>query len=108
MPEIPIHSENLMVIYTGNNSTLYLQENSIIGKPIVIKVMNEEFPSLHQIKKLYNEYDFSKEIEQISGIRKIYEKTKYQNKNALVMEYIPGITLKELCSEQQDLPVRTH
>ena len=103
MLEIPIHSENLKEIYTGNNSTLYYQETSTIGKPIVIKVMNEEFPSLHQIKRFYNEYDFSKDIEQIPGIRKIYEKTKYQNRNALVMEYISGITVKELFTEIHDL-----
>ena len=103
MPEIPIHPEKLKIIYTGNNSTLYFQETSIIGKPVVLKVMNEEFPSLHQIKRFYNEYDFSKEIEQIPGIRKIYEKTKYQNKNALVMEYVPGITVKERFADPHDL-----
>jgi len=103
MSEIPIQPENLKVIYIGNNSTLYLQESSIIVKPIVLKVMNEEFPSLHQIKRFYNEYDFSKEIEQIPGIRRIYNKTKYQNKNALVMEYVPGITVRERYKELHDL-----
>ncbi|MFH0967660.1 MAG: AAA family ATPase, partial [Methanobacteriota archaeon] len=103
MPKIVIHSEELREIYSGKHSTIYYQERSSIGKPIAIKILNDEFPSLQQIRNFYNEYDFSLEIGQHPGIRTIYEKRMHNNRHALIMEYIPGITIKERFSEERSI-----
>jgi PAS domain S-box-containing protein len=100
---IIILPEKLKVIYSGTHSTLYLQETSTNDSQILIKVLNNEFPSVQQIKRFYNEYDLTRNIGDIPGIRKVYEKIKYQNKNALVMEYIPGLTVKERFATTRDL-----
>jgi PAS domain S-box-containing protein len=103
MPGITIEPANLKIIHTGTKSTLYLQETSSIGFPIVLKVLNDEFPSSQQIRRFNNEYDCSQEIGEIPGVRRVFEKRKYLKKNALVMEYVPGITITEQLAEPMAL-----
>lgn len=103
MPENSLKLENSQLIYAGQNSIIYYQENKNFDTPILIKVLKEEYPSLKQIKQFYNEHDISQELTHIPGIRQVYQKGKVESKNALIMEYIPGNTVHEIWKEQKDL-----
>ena len=82
------------LLFEGSNSTVYYQEGSEYPTPVVIKVIRDDQASPSQIAAFNNEFDITQNLN-IKGTRKVYEKTKYEGKAALVMEYVSGYTLKE-------------
>ncbi|BBM85845.1 hybrid sensor histidine kinase/response regulator [Candidatus Uabimicrobium amorphum] len=85
------------ILFESSNSLIYLEERD--KTPVIIKVMKEEYPSLQQLVLFNNEYTYTKDLP-VVGVRKAYSKTKVDNKNALILEYIEGQTLKQ-CLQQQ-------
>ncbi len=92
-------AEKSDIIFEGENSTVYHQENSEWGVPVVIKTIKNDQASAEQIQAFYNEYSITQKLE-IAGVRKVYSKTKFEGKAALVMEYIPGSTLEDIIKAQ--------
>ena len=89
--------ENL--IYESQKTKVYYSDTPEYNIPVVIKILNDEFPTTKEIEQFYNEYEVAKEIN-ITGIRKLHKKLKIKNKHALVMEYIKGISASELIKKQ--------
>ena len=88
------------ILFDGANSTLYYYENSEFDKPIIVKVLKEDYPSSLQIVQFNNEFEFVKDLE-TEGVRKIHKKSKIENKHALVLEYFDGLTLREAFSDKE-------
>jgi predicted ATPase/serine phosphatase RsbU (regulator of sigma subunit)/tRNA A-37 threonylcarbamoyl transferase component Bud32 len=88
------------ILFDGANSTLYYYEDSEFDKPIIVKVLKEDYPSSLQIVQFNNEFEFVKGLE-AEGVRKIYKKAKIENKHALVLEYFEGVTLRKAFSDKQ-------
>ncbi|MDX2306545.1 MAG: AAA family ATPase [Microscillaceae bacterium] len=82
------------LLFEGTNSTVYYQEDNEYQTPVVIKVIRDDQASPSQISSFYNEYEITQNLN-LEGTRKVYKKTLYEGKPALIMEYIPGLTLKE-------------
>ncbi len=88
------------LIFEGSNSVVYYQEQSEYPTPVVIKVIRDEHATPEQVNAFYNEYDISQNLN-IEGTRKVYQKTTLEEKAALVMEYVPGQTLRDFFEENE-------
>lgn len=86
------------LIYESNNSQIYYLPESEYGKPVVIKVLKTDSPSSRQLMHFRNEFEITKDIT-VNGARKSLALTGIDNKLSLIMEYIPGKTLKQTISE---------
>jgi predicted ATPase/GAF domain-containing protein/tRNA A-37 threonylcarbamoyl transferase component Bud32 len=84
-------AQNAEILFQGANSTVYLVEDSVLAKKVAVKVMREERPNPEQIQVFYNEYEIIKELN-FDGIRNIYRRDTWDNKPALVMEYLKGLS----------------
>ena len=92
---------NLHTIYESNNSTIYKGKHSGFDNEIIIKVLNQEYPTEEQITRFNNEYEFIKDTE-ISGVRKVFRKEKTDGKNVLLCEYFEGQTLKKFINTKSN------
>ncbi|WP_414624883.1 protein kinase domain-containing protein [Calothrix sp. CCY 0018] len=79
-----IHLSNQTVIYRGIREKDY--------KPVVIKLMRNEYPTSQEITQFRNQYLLSKNLN-IPSIVKSYSLEKYNKSYALIMEDFGGIAL---------------
>ncbi|MEO1052918.1 MAG: ATP-binding sensor histidine kinase [Bacteroidota bacterium] len=91
--------ENASRLAEGINSMIYHNTDSGDGKRVVIKILKREHPAHQQVTQLVNEYNHLKDLD-IDGVRKPIEKIKIGNKQALILEYFDGITLKEFIEQR--------
>ncbi|HLO88414.1 MAG TPA: AAA family ATPase [Nostocaceae cyanobacterium] len=81
-------------IYSGNKTLVYRGIRKSDQKPVVIKLLRCEYPSLNELVQFRNQYTITKNLN-IAGIVKTYSLENYQNSYALIMEDFGGISLKE-------------
>jgi len=93
-------SQSLILIHESRNSLIYYHPAGEYDGPVVIKVLNADQPTAHQLVRFNNEYEFTKDLT-IDGVRKSIAQTRLEDKPALVMEYITGQTLKQAFVEQR-------
>ena len=87
------------LLHESRNSKVFYSDEAEYKAPVVIKILNQEFPTTKEIKQFYHEYEVTKELT-IKGIRKPLTKGKIKNRHTLVMEYVKGIGAKELSKQQ--------
>ena len=92
---------NEELIHESHRSKIFLVTEEKGGDPIVLKVLNNDFPSPSDIAQLYNEPSVLEGLE-LTGVRKIIGRTKVKNKHALKMEYFNGISLKKAFVDKQN------
>lgn len=63
-------------------------------KPVVIKFLNNEYPSFSELAQFRNQYTIAKNLD-FSGIVQLYNLESYRNGYALVMEDFGGISLED-------------
>jgi histidine kinase len=83
-----------ILLYESKNSKIFLTDGRDKGTQIITKILNQEFPASETINQFYNEYELTHGLS-IQGVRKCYEKERIKNRHAIIMEYIPGISLSE-------------
>ncbi|MFH1194847.1 MAG: GAF domain-containing protein [bacterium] len=86
-------------IYQGASSILYLAESSEYFKPVVIKILKQQYATSQKIGRYVNEFQTTENLK-IPGIRRAYKYFKIDNKPALILEYVYGITIKEMLSQK--------
>lgn len=91
----------LELVYESRNSRILLQENEEFGIH-VIKILNDEFPTPQAVNHFYNEYDILSPLS-IGGVRRVLGRAKINNRHALYLQYIDGITLKEYARTEPPL-----
>lgn len=94
--------QQLTLIHESNHSRVYYRAGKPPEQPVVIKVLNSEHPTPQQLIHYNNEYEFTKDLT-IDGVRKSLAQTRLDDKPALVLEYVPGQTLKEAFAAQRPL-----
>ena len=82
------------LLYESKNSKIFLKEDEKRGIRVVTKILNQEFPSPQVINQFYNEYELTYGLS-IDGVRQSFERKKVNNRHALVLEYVPGRTIRE-------------
>ncbi|MBW4562064.1 MAG: AAA family ATPase [Mojavia pulchra JT2-VF2] len=93
-------------IYASTRTLVYKGIRASDQIPVVIKVMQNEYPSFSEIVQFRNQYTIAKNLD-IPGIVRPYSLKRYHNGYALVMEDFGGISLTAYAREQQsteDIP----
>ncbi|MGD1703185.1 trifunctional serine/threonine-protein kinase/ATP-binding protein/sensor histidine kinase [Dapis sp. BLCC M229] len=81
-----IHESDRTIVYRGQNV-----EN---GQPVIIKLIRNQYPSFRELVQFRNQYAISKNLE-IENIIKTYALERYENRYALIMEDMGGVSLAE-------------
>jgi predicted ATPase/signal transduction histidine kinase len=81
-------------IYSGTKTLVYRGIKESDDKPVVIKLLQHEYPSFSELVHFRNQYTIAKNID-LPGVIKTYSLEPYQNSYALVMEDFGGIALKD-------------
>ncbi|WP_419661431.1 PAS domain S-box protein [Desulfosarcina variabilis] len=81
-----------ILIHEGPRSLIYYQTNSQYGQPVVIKVLNADHPTDNQLIRFNNEYELTRDLK-INGVRRAIALTRWEDRPALVMAYVPGLNL---------------
>ncbi|MGD1703616.1 trifunctional serine/threonine-protein kinase/ATP-binding protein/sensor histidine kinase [Dapis sp. BLCC M229] len=87
-------------IYTGSRTTVYRGLNTINKQPVVIKVLNKEYPTFSELLQFRHQYTITKNLN-LSGIVKPISLEKYGNGYALIMEDIGAVSLKTYLTHQK-------
>ncbi len=90
----------LIPIYESRHSRIYHQPVSPYGIPVAIKVSASDHPTSSQVIRLKNEYEFTK-APGISGARRAIDLIRFEDRPALVMEYVEGQTLAQVFVAQR-------
>ncbi|MEH1825119.1 MAG: AAA family ATPase [Nostoc sp.] len=89
----------LETLHSGSKTIIYRGRRETDNVSVIVKTLLCEHPLLEDIARLRHEYQIIEPL-QISGIVKPYELKNYQHGLALVLEDIPGCSLKELIATQ--------
>ncbi|MEH1784681.1 MAG: AAA family ATPase [Nostoc sp.] len=89
----------LETLHSGSKTVIYRGRRETDNVSVIVKTLLCEHPLLEDIARLRHEYQIIEPL-QISGIVKPYELKNYQHGLALVLEDIPGCSLKELIATQ--------
>jgi len=81
------------LLYQGTHTNLSLEEHEDLGK-VVVKSLNDEFPTPQVIENFLHEYELCKDLN-LSGVRKALAWEKKKQSHRIYMEYVDGITLSE-------------
>ncbi|MFN8277416.1 MAG: protein kinase [Chitinophagales bacterium] len=91
------------LIYESRKSKIYVRDDNEWGRPVVMKVLNYEFPTPNDITQFFNEYDIISSV-RLEGIRNALKKGKEKNRHALFLEWIDGESLNiAFKGKQQDI-----
>ena len=76
------------IIYQGKSSLIFRAYDEITTRNVVIKLLNEEYPTPNQLARFQYEYEISKKLYQLEPEKmlRIYEIIKHNNSLALVVE----------------------
>ncbi len=89
-------SPSAKLIHESAESLLYFQEMSEFDDTlVVIKMLRHEFPEPTEVDKLTNDYEITRRLTHVQGIRKAYKLTRINNRYALYLDYFAGQTLQK-------------
>jgi PAS domain S-box-containing protein len=81
-------------LYEGTRTVVYRGLRQADRQPVVIKILQQKYPSFSEILKFRNQYTIAKNLN-IPGIVSPYTLEPHGNSYALVMEDFGGISLRE-------------
>ena len=87
------------LLYESKSSKIFLKDDNDQNAKVITKILNEEFPSSETIGKFYNEFELTHELS-IEGVRQSFERKKVNNRHAIVMQYVPGKTIRERLDDE--------
>ena len=82
-------------IYESNNSIVYRGRRQSDGEPVIIKLLQQEYPSPEQVIRYKQEYEISHSFK-INGVVKAYSLEKYLNRWLIIFEDFGGESLNKL------------
>ncbi|NET42328.1 AAA family ATPase [Okeania sp. SIO2B3] len=95
---------DLIQIYEGTNSQVYRAQKLDNNQSVILKFLNEEYPTTEQIRRYKQEYHLTCQLDSPSII-KAYSLEEYQRSYAIALEDFGGISLKQWLEEHQELSV---
>ncbi|NET42801.1 ATP-binding sensor histidine kinase [Okeania sp. SIO2B3] len=84
----------LELIHESSRTEVYRGHNVENGQSVIIKLMRNQYPSFRELVQFRNQYVISKNLE-IEGIIKTYTLERYENRYALILEDMGGVSLAE-------------
>ena len=82
------------IIYQGN-SVISVEIHPDYSHPVVIKKPSKRQPSRRILRSLEKEYEMTRSLNAIEGVRKALGRQSGENQPALILEYIDGETLHD-------------
>lgn len=92
-------SESL--IFESKKSKVYKLDKNEWNKPVLLKILNYEFPTPVDIAQFYNEFDIIDNLE-LTGVRKPLKKSKYNGRHCMYLEWVEGKVLREAFKGKQN------
>ncbi|MBL1179184.1 trifunctional serine/threonine-protein kinase/ATP-binding protein/sensor histidine kinase [Pantanalinema sp. GBBB05] len=86
-------------LYTGSRTVVYRAIEQSSQRPVIIKLLHQDYPTFHDLLQFRNQYTIAKNLE-IPGIVRLYTLESCGNSYALVMEDCGGISLQQYVQEQ--------
>ena len=89
-----MESANADVIYRGN-SIISVEDLPDYPHPVAVKQLSRRRISHHNIRSLEQEYEMTRSLDEVEGVRKALAQQSIDNQPALILEYIEGETLRD-------------
>ncbi|MEJ6481066.1 AAA family ATPase [Nostoc punctiforme UO1] len=86
-------------LYTGSRTLVYRAIREADQLPVVIKLLQEEYPTFNELLLFCNQYTIAKNID-LPGVVRPYSLEPYRNSYVLVMEDFGGISLRDWINEK--------
>ncbi|GBE94349.1 trifunctional serine/threonine-protein kinase/ATP-binding protein/sensor histidine kinase [Nostoc cycadae] len=87
-------------LYAGSRTVVYRGIRAADQKPVVIKLLNREYPTFSELLQFHNQYTITKNLD-FSGIVNALGLEVDRNGYALVMEDFGGLSLREYLRNQK-------
>ena len=81
-------------LYVGSRTLVYRAIREADRLPVVIKLLQQEYPTFNELLLFRNQYTIAKNLD-LPGIVRPYSLEPYRNSYALVMEDFGGISLRD-------------
>ncbi|MFN6526665.1 AAA family ATPase [Nostoc sp. ChiSLP03a] len=81
-------------LYAGSRTVVYRAIREADRLPVVIKLLQQEYPTFNELLLFRNQYTIAKNLD-LPGIVRPYSLEPYRNSYALVMEDFGGISLRD-------------
>ncbi|MEH2138100.1 ATP-binding sensor histidine kinase [Nostoc sp.] len=88
-------------IYSGSKTLVFRGIREQDQKPVILKLMRNEYPTFAEITQFRNQYIITKNLD-LPGIVKTYSLESYRNTYTLVMEDFGGISLQDWRLENKE------
>jgi tRNA A-37 threonylcarbamoyl transferase component Bud32 len=95
-----MESTNRDILYQGN-STITVETHSDYAHPVVIKKPSKRHPSQRSLRILENEYQMTRALETVEGVRQALGSQIAEDQPVLILEYIDGETLRETIERKE-------
>jgi len=82
------------IIYQGN-SVISLETHPDYAHPVVIKKPSKRHPSRRHLRSLEKEYEITRALNDVAGVRKALGQQSIEGQPALILEYIDGEPLRD-------------
>ncbi|MCP5494449.1 MAG: AAA family ATPase [Leptospiraceae bacterium] len=87
-------------LYESNQTLVYTGKRLSDNLPVVLKILQGNFPSPEKIAHFQQEYEITKCLSNCNGVIQVFGLEKYQNELMIVMEDIGAISLADIISRQ--------
>jgi histidine kinase len=94
--------KDFSLVHSGERNTIYRADKN--GKPVIIKVLQKEYPTAKELEEFKYEYDILRSLKSNHIIDPICIE-KFRNSLAIVFEDIGGIALSKILQERGILPL---
>ncbi|MBD1826950.1 trifunctional serine/threonine-protein kinase/ATP-binding protein/sensor histidine kinase [Microcoleus vaginatus GB1-A2] len=86
-------------LYCGSRTLVYRAIRETDHLPVVIKLLNRDYPSFSELLQFRNQYTIAKNL-RLPGVVEPYNLESYRHSYALVMEDFGGISLRDYAQER--------
>ncbi|MGB3298697.1 MAG: AAA family ATPase [Phormidesmis sp.] len=86
--------EIIQLLYAGTRTVVYRAIEVSSQRPVVVKLLQQAYPSFHDLLQFRNQYSIVKNLS-LSGIVRFYGIESYGNSYALIMEDFGGVSLAQ-------------
>jgi len=82
------------IIYQGN-SVISVETHPDYAQPVVVKKPSKRHPSRQSLRSLEKEYEITRSLNDVAGVRKALGQQSIEGQPALILEYIDGKPLRD-------------
>ncbi|MEG4584349.1 AAA family ATPase [Microcoleus sp. MOSTC5] len=86
-------------LYCGSRTLVYRAIRETDELPVVIKLLNRDYPSFSELLQFRNQYTIAKNL-RLPGVVEPYNLESYRHSYAIVMEDFGGISLRDYAQER--------